>query len=133
MIEVTNGEIAGSIESLGLLSRMKWPVLVGLQVQKLVVKLREPAQIIDDVYNGLVDKYGDKQESGETAVIFPGDFQHRPVSAGHIQFLADRKLLMAQTVQVDADKIRLPLEIDGKPLQIEPTILIALEKLLIVE
>lgn len=130
MIEVTNREIADSMVSLSMLSGMKLPVLVGLQVCKLVSKLREPAKIIDEVHNSLIDRYGQKQKTGEIAVIFPNDLGHRPESAEWKKFREEDKLLMAQTVELDTGKIQLPSKIDGKPLQIEPSILIALEKFL---
>lgn len=128
MIEVTNRELADSMVSLGMLSGMKLPVLVGLQVQKLVSKLREPAKIIDEVHNSLVSHYGQEQKGGEIVVVFPGDLGRRPVSPEHEKFLSEKKELMAQVVKIDAEKIKLPSTIDGKALQIEPSILIALEK-----
>ena len=128
MIKVTNRELADSMQFIGMLSSMKWPVLVGLEIATLVSSLREPARIIDEVHNSLVDRYGQKQESGEMAVIMPQDPGRRPLSTEWEKFRSEHKKLMAQEVELSIEKIKIPQEIDGKPLQIEPSILIALEK-----
>jgi len=116
-----------------MLSGMKLPVMISLQVAKLASKLSEPTRVIEDVRLGLVNKYGQTQESGEVAVIFPNDPLGRPTSLDWQNFAKEFEELMSAETEIDAEKIKLPQEIDGKPLQIEPSILIALEKFIDVE
>ena len=132
-MKVTNGEIFNSRESLQILLGARLPVLVSLQVADLVMKLNDPFVAIETVRTVLVNIYGQKQESGEMVVVFPGDPLDRPTSPDWEKFVAETKKLMAQTVNLDVKKVKLPIEIDGKPLQIEPSILIALDKFIDVE
>jgi len=112
---------------------MKLPVLVSLQIAKLTSKLNEPIRVIENVRSGLIRQHGQQQESGETVVIMPNDPLGRPVSPDWEKFVSEFNELMSQEVEIEAEKIKLPREIDGKPLQIEPSILIALEKFIEVE
>ena len=132
-MKVTNREISNSRESLGILSRVKLPILVSLQVAKVASKLNEPMEVIENVRNGLVNQYGQQQGSKETVVIMPNDLLNRPISPDWEKFVGEFNELMSQEVEIDIEKIKLPQEVDGKPLQIEPSILIALEKFIDVE
>lgn len=127
-MEVINGDIFECKESIQILSGMRLPVKVSLQVAKLIRKLNDPYADIEKVRNGLIETYGQEQKSGELAVIFPTDILKRPVSPDWEKYVAEHDELMAQKVTVDAEKIQLPSEVDGKLLQIEPSILMALEK-----
>jgi len=132
-VKVTNGEIYNSRESLEMLSMMSLPVLVSLQVAKLSSKLNGLRGIIESVRIGLVNKHGQTQESEEMVVIFPNDPLCRPVSPDWEKFASEYSKLMTTEAEVDAEPIRLPREVDGKPLLIQPSILIALEKFIEVE
>lgn len=127
-MKVTSGEVFDGWESLQILSGMKLPVKVSLQVAKLARKLNDSYAVVEEVRNKLVRTYGQAQKSGELAVIFPTDMLSRPVSPDWEKFAREHDELMAQTVELDVEKIQLPSVIDGKPLQIEPRILMALEK-----
>ena len=132
-MKVTNGDILNSGVSLSMLSGMRLPVLVSLQVAKLTIKLKEPLAVIENVRNGQINQYGQQQGSGEVSVIVPNDPLGRPVSPGWEKFASEFNELITQEVEIDVGKIKLPQEVDGKPLQIEPSILIALEKFIEVE
>jgi len=132
-VKVTNEEILNSRESIVMLSGMKLPVMVSLQIAKFSHKASEPFVVFETVRNGLINRYGQQQESGEVAVIFPNDPLGRPASPDWEKFVSELNELMSQEVELDVEKIKLPQEIDGKPLQIEPSILIALEKFIDVE
>ena len=127
-MEVTNGEILNSREAMQMLSGMKLPVKVSFQVAKLAAKIAEPYGVAMEIKNKLINQYGQEQEGGEVSVIMPNDLLHRPVSPGCKEFVAEFNELLAQKVELKVEKIQLPSEIDGKPLQIEPSILVALEK-----
>ena len=102
--------------------------MVSLQVAKLTVKLREPAMVVESVHNKLVDTYGQEQKGGGVLVITPNDPQGRPTSPDWEKFSCERDKLMAQTVELDIEKIKLPTRVNGESLQIEPSLLMALEK-----
>jgi len=127
-MELTNAEIFICSEPLQTLASKDLPVLVSLQVAKLSAKLNDPLAIIQNVFNKLVDTYGERQEGGEIAVIGPNDILRRPISPGWDKFVQERDKLLTQTVELDVEKIQLPLEVDGKPLKIAPSVLMALDK-----
>lgn len=129
-MEVTNGDIYSSRESLQIMVGMRLPIKVSLQVVKLVGKLNVVLDEVDQVRNRLVQDYGEENKGGVQEVIPPNDPRGRPKSPNFEKFDVEFKELMAQTVEIDMKKIRLPSEVDGKPLQIEPSILMALEKFL---
>jgi len=116
-----------------VLSQMSLPVLVSLEVVELRYKLDNPAMVVQDVYNKLVSTYGEKQADGEIMVIGPKDILHRPVSPNWEKFAAESNRLMSQTVELDIKKIKLPTEIDGKPFQIVPDVLLALRKFISID
>ena len=127
-MEITNEEILNSREPLQMLSGMKLPVKVSFQIAKLAVKLNEPYGIATEVKNKLINQYGQEQKGGEVSVVMPNDLLHRPVTPNWEKFLVEYNELLAQKVELDIEKVQLPSEIDGKPLQIEPSILMALGK-----
>jgi len=127
-MEFTNGEIYLSRGAIQTLTQMRLPVKVSLQVVKVATKLSEQFQIVDAVRNHLVDTYGSKNKVGGSEVITPNDPQGRPISPEYHKFITEVNELMAQKTEIDIQKIILPSEIDGKPLMIEPSILIVLEK-----
>ena len=127
-MEVSNGEIYASQNSLRALVKTKLPVKVSLQVVRLAKELSEQFTIIAEVKNGLVKTYGENNKQGFPEVILPQDPTGRPASPNWGKFVVENNELMAQTVELNIEKIRLPSEVDGKPLNIEPSILIDLEK-----
>ena len=127
-MEVTNGEIYTARGSLQIMVGMKLPVKVSFQVAKLAVKLSEPFGVVETVKNGLIRTYGVEDEYKNVEIIAPNDLRGRPVSPNWEKYASEFDELMAQTQELEIEKIQLPSMIDGKPLQIEPSILIALGK-----
>lgn len=127
-MEVTNGDIYSSRDSLQIMVGMRLPIKVSLQVVKLVSQFNEVLEVVDQVRNRLVNDYGEPNKDGILEVVPPDDTRGRPKSPNFEKFDAEFKELMAQTVEIGMKKIRLPSEVDGKPLQIEPSILMALGK-----
>lgn len=127
-MEITNEEILNSRQPLQMLSSMRLPVKVSLQIANLAVKLNEPYGVATEVKNKLINQYGQEQKGGEVAVIMPNDMLNRPVTPDWEKFLVEYNELLAQKVELNIEKVQLPPEIDGKPLQIEPSILMALGK-----
>lgn len=126
-MKLKNGEIFVAKEPLQKLLEMSLPVKSSLQVARLANKLNEQLKIIDDVRNGLIRKYGkaDLKEKGQLRVD--------PETEDFGKFVIDFNELMEQEVEVVLEKVKLPTEIDGKPLQIEPSVLMGLEKFVEVE
>ena len=123
-MKVKNGEIANSVESLNILSGMELPVKTSLQVAKLVNKLSVPVQEINSVRQGLVKKYGitfEKNEDGSTAI-------KSEVEGNVLKFVTEIEELAILETEIVVDKIKLPTEVDGKSLEIKPSVLVTLEK-----
>lgn len=125
-MKVTNGEIWASREPLGKLAQMELPVKTSLQVARLANKFGEQFKVIDGVKNGLIRKYGKADKEKQQFNVDPRDKDFP-------KFVADVNELMAQTTELVFDKVKLPSMVDGKPFQIAPSILIALEKFVEVE
>jgi len=128
-MKVTNGEIFNSVESLNKLAGMKLPVKTSLQVAKLVNKLNEPLKEIDSVRQGLVKTYGitfEPDEAGNTTIKSKDE-------GDVLKYVTEVNELVNLGRELVVEKIKLPTEVDGKALEIEPSILIALEKFIEVE
>ena len=123
-MKVTNEEIFNSVESLNKLAGIKLPVRVSLQVAKLVNKLSEPLKEIDSVRQGLVKTYGitfEPDEAGNTTI--------KSETEGNVlKYVTEVNELVSLETEIVVNKIQLPTEVDGKALEIEPSVLIALGK-----
>ena len=116
-MNVTNGDIFNARESLQTLLKERLPVKISYRLAKLAKKVNDQLTIIDEVRNGLVQQYGEKDEKGENISIKVG-------SKNIALFLTDLNELMGQEVDIDSEIIKLPE--DG--LTIEPSVLLALGK-----
>lgn len=128
-MKIANGEILNSVEPLNKLMGMRLPVKTSLQVAKLVSKLSEPLNEINTVKQGLIKKYEisfEPNPAGNTTIKsgVEGDVQ---------KYITEVDELVNLETEIVVDKIKLPAEVDGKALEIEPSILIALEKFIDVE
>jgi len=121
-MKLLNGEIFDAREPLQKLANKELPVKVAYDLAKMVNKLNEELKAIDEVRNGLVKKYGevDKESSGQISI--------KPESGNYSKFVEGITELMNQEVEVVIGKVKLPQEVDGITLQIEPSVLMALEK-----
>lgn len=119
-MKLLNGEIFNSREPLQTLMGKELPVKVSYGLAKMANKLNEQLKVIDDVRNGLIKKYGeaDKERPQQISVKQDGE--------NFEKFVAEVEELMNQKVEMVIEKVKLPQEVDGKPLQIEPNILMAL-------
>ncbi len=128
-MKVTNGELFNTVEPLNKLVGMKLPVRVSLQVAKLVNKLGEPLKELDSVRQGLVKTYKitfEKDEAGNTTI-------KSEVEGNIPKFIAEVNELVGMETEIVVSKVKLPTEVDGKALEIEPSVLISLEKFIDVE
>ncbi len=127
-MKLTNGDIWVVQEPLKKILEQKFPVMVSYKLAQLVSKLNEPFKIIQEVRVGLVKKYGKVNKKGETEV--------KEGSEDWEKFVTEFNELMNQEVEVDIQKVKLPEKVAttcdkcshnmDKPLEIEPSILMAL-------
>jgi hypothetical protein len=120
-MRVTNGEIFNAKEPLEKLVQVSLPVKVSLQVARLANKINVELRAIEDVRMGLIRKYGKVSEDGRQMTVDPFD-------GNYPKFLEEINELMSQGTEIVAENVVLPTTVDGKPLELEPSILMALEK-----
>ena len=130
-MKLTNGDIFGAQEPLRKLIEQKFPVMVSYKLSKLVMKLNEQFKVIEEVRNGLIKKYGETDEKGQTSV--------KPESENFPKFVEEFNELMAEGIEIEKlEKVKLTEKVAAtcdachhnmdKAFEIEPNILIALDK-----
>lgn len=136
-MKVKNGEIFISREPLQKLLEMKLPVKASYQVAKLANRFNEQLKVIDDVRNGLIRKYGkpDPEKGGQLRID--------PANENWEKFIAEFNELMELEIEMVIEKIGIPEKVTGTCdkcnhnmdiiLQIEPSILMALEKFVVIQ
>ena len=134
-MKITNGELYGVNGALGRLVGIKLPVKTSLQVAKLANKVGEKLKPVEEVKKGLVttyEIYSEPNERGGETIKTRGD-------EGNLEkFVSEFNELLLQEDEFVFEKIRMPEKITGTcdacnhnmdvVLQIEPSVLIALEK-----
>lgn len=123
-MKVTNAELFNVKEPLMALAKVKLPVNTSLAVLKLIRKLNEHLIPAEEVKNNLVKQYGSKRPdapNSEQISIQPGD-------ANFSKFAVEFGELMLQENEIVIDKVTLP-----NTLEIEPAVLMALEKFIKIE
>ena len=129
-MKLNNGDIFSAQEPLRKLIEQKFPVMVSYKLSKLVMKLNEQFKVVEEVRMGLIKKYGEADEKGNSQV--------KPEGENWAKFVEEFNELMAQEVEVVIEKVKLPEKVSStcdkcnhnmdKSLEIEPNILIALDK-----
>ncbi|KKN62200.1 hypothetical protein LCGC14_0514790 [marine sediment metagenome] len=132
MLKLTNGQIYQAKEPLQSLMEIKLPVRASYNVAKLAIKLNDKLRAIEETKNGLIKKYG---KPGKDK---PGQIEVHPDSEGFMPFVTEMNELMLVEEEVVFTKIQLPESVTStcdkcshnmdRPLEIEPSILMALEK-----
>ncbi|MBC8274111.1 MAG: hypothetical protein H8E40_03990 [Chloroflexi bacterium] len=131
-MKLTNGDIFNAREPLSKLMEQKFPVKVSYGLAKLASKLNEQLKIIEGVRSGLIKTYG------ETDPENPRQVKVDLKSKGFPKFAEELDELFAQEAEVVFEKVTLPEKVAAtcdachhnmdKLLEIEPNILLALEK-----
>ena len=127
-MKLLNGEIFNAVQALNELYDKEWPVRTSLALAKLTGKLNGPFMAIDKVRNGLVQKYGEPDKTNSNSISVKSDSENYPKFAEEYN-----ELMMQQADEVVFEVVKLPQEIDGKPLIIKANLLIPLEKFIEVE
>ena len=127
-MKLTNAEIASTVGALNKLTGMKWPVTTSLEIVKLAGKLQVPLSEMGIVRQGLVRTYGITVEKDGMGTTIKSDIKGKEAE-NVLKYMAEVGKLGEIVTEVKVGKkIKLPRKVEGKPLQIEPSILIALEK-----
>lgn len=116
-MKLTNGEILNAKMPLQQLVANKFPVRTSLALVQLVQKLNEVMVPVEEVRSGLIKTYG------KPIPDKPGQAGVQPGDENWEKFLAEFNELMEQEVEIVFEPVALP-----DTLEIEPTILMALEK-----
>ena len=129
-MKVTNGDIFTAREPLRKLLAEKFPVKTAYGLAKLVGKLEPQLKVIEEVRNGLIKKYGEADDKGNTSV--------KPDGESWVKFVAEFNELMVQEDECVIDKVKIPEKVAGTcdkchhnmdvVLQIDANTLIALDK-----
>ncbi len=116
-MKVTNAELFNVKEPLQQLMANKFPVKTSLALAKLVQKVNHHLIPAEETKDGLVRHYGKKNPKDPTQIgVEPGD-------ANWAEFAKEYAELSQQTVELVFERVQLP-----ETLEIEPAILMALEK-----
>ncbi len=115
-MKLKNGEIYNARDPLQKLMEQKFPVKISYGLAKLANKLNPELKAIEDVKNGLIRKYGASDEKGNVSV--------KPEQENWGKFIDEFAELMETDVEVVFEKVK----ISDTGLEIEPSILMALEK-----
>jgi len=121
-VKLTNGEIFKAKEPLSKLMAEKFPVKVSYGLAKLASKLDGQLQVIEKVRQGLIVTYGEKDKDN------PMNTRVVPGSDKWLKFATEYDELMSQTTEIVIDVVTLP-----DTLEIEPAILMALDKFIKVQ
>jgi len=121
-MQLNNGEILNTKEPLQTLMGQKLPVKVSYNLAKLANKLNEELKTIEGVRDGLIRRYGEPKKDNPQQIVVS------PEGENFEKFVAEMNELLDQKTEVVISKVKLPEEVDGKPLEIKPAILMALEK-----
>jgi hypothetical protein len=114
VLKLTNGEIFAAVEPLKRLMGQKFPIKTSLALSKLVHKLDDELKVINEVRQGLFQKYGTKEPEG---LMVKADNPNRE------KFYAEHAELMAQETEVVLEKVKLP-----ESVEIEAADMMLLEK-----
>ncbi len=129
-MEITNGEIfkakkprsVNGMSYLDTLMANKFPLKVSYGLNKLFAKLEDQYQVIEKTRVGLCQTYGtpDPRDVRQFNVLPEIDGKINPEYG---KFMEEIEELMSQTVEIVIDVVTLP-----DTLEVEPSVLLALEK-----
>ena len=117
-VKLYNADVFVAMPVLIKLGELGFPVTNSIELRKLRQALVPFQEVIDDVRNGLIRKYGQEalRGSGQLEVIGPNDKEGRAMSKSWPKFVADNNELLSKEIEVDFKKIKLPSKIDDKPI-----------------
>ena len=99
----SNGQLFTLRGPLQALAKIDVPAKVGIRVARLIRKIGAEIEPLAEVRNKLIIKYGEKNEKGEPFI--------NAESPSWQKFVEEHDALMAQTVEVEFEKVVLPDEV----------------------
>ncbi len=120
-MKLKNGEILNVKEPLAELLAEKLPVRVSYGLAKLAAKLEDQLQVIERVRQGLFKTYGEQDPDDQLRMTI------NPKSEQFPKFAEELGELLGQEVEIVIEPVQLPETLD-----IEPRVLMALEKFIVV-
>jgi hypothetical protein len=142
--KLTNAEIWTAQTILPNLLNQKFPVMVSYKLAKLAQKIKEPALVIEETRNALIKKHGkpnDRTGQAEVTQTITETVDGKEVAKPNpamAAFSEEWAKLLKLEVEVEFDKVKLPDKVAStcdkchhnmdRPLEIEPGILLALDK-----
>ena len=124
-MKLLNGEIFMAHGALDTLSEKDLPVKASFGLAKLKIAIGKLYDAIEGVRNTLVNKHGEKDDKVSVSIA--------PNSENMVKFQEDYMKLMTEEVEVEFEKVCLPLEVDGKPFNVSADILVPLNKFIEIE
>lgn len=131
-MEFTNTEILRAHEPLEQLMKAKFPVLVAYGLAKLANAVGAQYKVIEATREALVMSHGTPVEG------MPTRKQIQPGDKGFPEFAVEFGTLLAETTDVDFEVVEIPFTVGATcgtcherieiPLEIEPYVLVALER-----
>lgn len=121
-MKLLNGEIYMAHEALTKLTDKDLPVKTSFRLAKLKIALSKLYEAIEKIRNDLVIKYGEEDKDK------PGSIVIKPGSPNLQKYQEDFLSLMSEEVDVDFEKVLLPIEVDGKPFEVAADVLVPLDK-----
>ncbi len=122
-MKLKNETIYNSMDALNALIKKPLPVKTAFDVAKLAVKFNDQLKAIERTRMGLVQRFAKKDDEGNLEDIVKGSPEWPAFEAAFNE-------LMAHEEEYVLTMIILPAKVDGKPLMIEPEILIPLADLI---
>lgn len=120
-MKVTNGDMFGAVQAFQEIVKIELPAKTSWMLVKLASKVEARCKSIEKVRTGLVLKYGKLNEETRQTEI-------KPDSESWSDFVAGYNELMEQEDEIDMEKIKIPEEVNGKPVMVTASTLAALEK-----
>ncbi len=129
-MELLNADIYASRDALQKLAEKELPIAVSFQLARLIIEVQPTLTAIETLRYKLVKQWGTADEDN------PGKIQVPEDKLSDFNNTFDE--LLGQSVEYDIDKIKLPENVSStcsgcgavteKPLEIEPSILVLLDK-----
>ncbi len=116
--KLINGDVFVAMPVLLKLGELGFDVHVSIKLRQLRQTLSPFQEVIEDIRNGLVRKYGQEglKGSGQLELIPPNDPKGREMSKSWPKYVVDANELMSKEIAVDFEKVKLPTKIDDKPI-----------------
>jgi hypothetical protein len=130
---LSNGEIFVAFEALKKLFEVEFPVCTGLELSRLIGKLKSPYEEIARVKDSIVRKYGKYEGERDTEnPVKRGSINVKSEDDNWESFMEEYVNLMADETKVNFGNVKIPIKIpekvNGKAIQVKLEILSSLKE-----